>query len=188
MLNKSFQELYDIDVSSKAKLYNGFSYINWLDLIFLLREHGAEDIHYDEISRHWTPERYCSVQVYVEIDGKRRTWTHPVSSGDVSIQSPNSWQISHAVQRAFVKCVAINWGLGLKLWEKDTDVEVEDGTGDLITQAFGNLIGAKFKDANALLEELKTTQKEFGKLIKQGDINEKKKMLNRLEQMMGDDF
>lgn len=188
MLNKSFQELYDTDVSEKTKKYNGFDYLPWNTLLLLLRELGAESVEYDETARHWTPDRYCSVQVYVEIDGRRRTWTHPVSSGDISIQSPNSWQISHAVQRAFVKCVAINWGLGLKLWEADRDVEVEDGTGDLITQAFGNLIGKKFRDANELLKNLGTTQKEFGKLIKEGDINEKKKMLNRLEQLMGDDF
>lgn len=59
------------------------------------------------------------VRVYVEVDGDRRELDYPVIDGarDISMDKLVQSDIHNATQRGFVKCVAINWGLGLSVAE-----------------------------------------------------------------------
>jgi len=65
------------------------------------------------------------VRAYVEVDGDRRELDYPVIDGarDISMDKLVQSDIHNATQRGFVKCVAINWGLGLSLWQKEENEE-----------------------------------------------------------------
>ena len=39
--------------------------------------------------------------------------------------------VHNATQRAFVKCVAVNWGLGLSLWQKEERTKPDRSAEDL---------------------------------------------------------
>ena len=61
------------------------------------------------------------MHVYVDIDGERHEMSYPVIDGSsvVKMEKITQSDVHNASQRAFVKCVAINWGLGLSLWQKE---------------------------------------------------------------------
>lgn len=59
--------------------------------------------------------------MFVEIDENRYELAYPVIDGarDIPIDKITQSDVHNATQRGFVKCVAINTGLGLSLWEKE---------------------------------------------------------------------
>lgn len=137
---KPFNELAALDISgyiskkptfkkvgNEFKKVGELDYLGWCDCDLLLHEHGAETVRYDNIpseSGHpvYTIEgRAPFIRVYVEIDGDRREITYPLIDGSKDIDPAKMEQsdVHNATQRAFVKCVALNWGLGLKLWQKE---------------------------------------------------------------------
>ena len=181
---KNFKDLYKLDISGKTRKMDGFDYLNWLECSNILRENGAEDIQHDAEATIWDPSgKYACVKVFVEIDGKRRTITHPVASGSTPILNPDCLQIGFAVQRGFVKCVAINWGLGLSLWEKEaTDpvpAPVDNSLGMKVTIEFGKRV-QEFGTPEKLHEALGTTKASLAALISTGTAAEKEIMLNRI--------
>ena len=139
---KPFNELYGLDISEYVSKKPTFrynkntqkteatgkylDYINWADCVILLHMNGAEIVKFGNLH---TPEGHSlflseggvpEVHVFVEIDGDRREITYPVIDGSTDIAMAKLVQsdVHNASQRAMVKCVAINWGLGLKLWNK----------------------------------------------------------------------
>lgn len=134
---KSFIELYNLDVKDhiKERIVTGkvtTEYIPWMDVVVLLHKNGAESVKYGNIYAEdghslFMKEGKCpEVHVFVEIDGDRREASYPVIKGSFAIKPDNidQLQVSNATQRAFVKCVATNWGLGLKVWQKE-ELEAE---------------------------------------------------------------
>lgn len=134
---KSFIELYNLDVKDhiKERIVTGkvtTEYIPWMDVVVLLHMNGAESVKYGNIYAEdghslFMKEGKCpEVHVFVEIDGDRREASYPVIKGSFAIKPDNidQLQVSNATQRAFVKCVATNWGLGLKVWQKE-ELEAE---------------------------------------------------------------
>ena len=65
------------------------------------------------------------VTVEVEIDGESFVMPYPVMNGTAVVYNDtlNQLRVSNAIQRAFVKCVAVNTGLGISLWEDDNETE-----------------------------------------------------------------
>ena len=102
-------------------------YLSWADVVMLLYENGAEHVRYDNIPNGQGHPLFLSegsvpvVRVYVEIDGQRYELTYPVIDGskDIKMDALVQSDVHNATQRAFVKCVAINTGLGLPLWQKE---------------------------------------------------------------------
>lgn len=134
---KPFIELYNLDVKDhiKERIVTGkvtTEYIPWMDVVVLLHKNGAESVKYGNIYAEdghslFMKEGKCpEVHVFVEIDGDRREASYPVIKGSFAIKPDNidQLQVSNATQRAFVKCVATNWGLGLKVWQKE-ELEAE---------------------------------------------------------------
>jgi hypothetical protein len=74
--------------------------------------------------------RCYEVLVSVEIDENRYLISYPVMNGIAPVKDNlmNQNAVHKAQMRAFVKCVAINTGLGFDLWRDDSDIEndVED--------------------------------------------------------------
>ena len=140
---KSFVELYDTDLSTHiskkpvftydrdrgkaVKTGETLDYLNWADVVVLLHQNGAEHVRFgnnyngDGHSLFLSLNNLPEVQVYVEIDGDRREITYPLIDGskDIKMDKIAQSDVHNASQRAMVKCVAVNWGLGLKLWQKE---------------------------------------------------------------------
>lgn len=146
MALKQFKDLYAIDIAQHVKkkptffkeVKNGKSqfvktpedkwldYLEWSTVITLLYEHGAECVRYGcENNSNGYPAFYDNqgknpfVRVWVRVDDEQFHLDYPVVDGSNAKEYPNQSAIHYAQQRAFVKCVAINTGLGLKLWQKD---------------------------------------------------------------------
>lgn len=102
-------------------------YLNWADCLVLLHENGAESVKFGNVkSRDDHPVFLLNgaapfVRVFVDVDGDRRELDYPVIDGstNVSMEKLTQGDVHNATQRGFVKCVAINWGLGLQLWQKE---------------------------------------------------------------------
>lgn len=145
MAIKNFAELMELDlkehISKKPilkkeggewKKIGELDYLSWPDCLWLLHQNGANKVVYGNVRSgadhplFLIDGRAPFVRVYVEVDGDRRELDYPVIDGsrDISMDKLVQSDIHNATQRGFVKCVAINWGLGLSLWQKE---EKEDG-------------------------------------------------------------
>jgi hypothetical protein len=183
---KDFNELRSIDKLPTKKL-GDYPYLPWLDCLFLLRDNGADDVQYDCAEILWAEsfgKKQALVKVYVEIDGKRRSITHPVALGEFSTDEPTCRQIEWAIQRAFVKCVAINWGLGIDLWPSDVDAAPapsDNKIGMRITMAFdAKRQELGLSSADDLHEKLGTDKKFLDNLISKGSKEDQLAFIEKL--------
>lgn len=188
---KKFKELREIDLTGKTKKVNDYDYLPWLTCLDLLYENGAEDVHFDHTDTLWTTvngKRQGLVKVFVSIDNLKRTITHPIALGEYSTDDPTSRQIETAISRAFVKCVAINWGLGLNLWAKsDVDaapMPADSNIGIKITMAFD----AKRQElglltADDLHNRLGSDKAFLAKLIQDGSREDQQAFLDKINNL-----
>lgn len=145
---KSFNELYNLDISgriSKKPIFkydknlqksvdtgNRLDYLSWPTCLLLLYENGAERVRYGNCLNQEGHSLFLAcggnlpeVRVWVDVDGDRQELTYPVIDGtkDISMEKIVQSDVHNATQRAFVKCVAVNWGLGLSLWQKEENLK-----------------------------------------------------------------
>lgn len=148
MAIKPFSELVSLDLSgsiSKKPIHkrgdNGkwvkvgeLDYLNWADCLSLLYQNGAGKVLFGNIRSSADHPLFLInngspfVRVFVEVDGDRRELDYPVIDGsnDVSMEKLKQSDIHNATQRGFTKCVAINWGLGLFLWQREEKEQEKD--------------------------------------------------------------
>lgn len=180
---KPFGELVGIDLSSKAsqkpikkKLADGtykevgiLDYLSWADCLAALYENGAVRVLYGNVHNKDDHPLFLLnggnpfVRVFVDIDGDRRELDYPVIDGskDIKMDFLAQSDVHNATQRAFVKCVAINWGLGLSLWMKEEkDTETMKTPDDDI--AFHSTLKVKLR-----IEQLFTVKLQNGKAIEE---------------------
>ena len=138
---KSWNEMRQVDISKYVKKRDKADYLPWAECLKLLYENGAEKV---EIIPHTTSNgsslfmsdhifidkndrtnRCYEVYVTVVIDGKMYSINYPVMNGISPVKDNLMDQnaVHKAQMRAFVKCVAINTGLGFDLWRDDSDIE-----------------------------------------------------------------
>lgn len=106
--------------------------LSWADCISTLYQQGAEKVTFENIPNEDGKLLYldengaATIRVYVDIDGDRREIFYPVIDGtkDINLKELKQSDIYNAKQRAFVKCVAVNWGLGINLWKRDLDPDL----------------------------------------------------------------
>lgn len=106
--------------------------LSWADCISTLYQQGAEKVTFENIPNEDGKLLYldengaATIRVYVDIDGDRREIFYPVIDGtkDINLKELKQSDIYNAKQRAFVKCVAVNWGLGISLWKRDLDPDL----------------------------------------------------------------
>ena len=146
MAIKSWNEMRQIDISKYVKKRDKADYLPWAECLKLLYEYGAEDVQFEAlvnengsslfmseptvIDNNKGANRCYEVRVRVGIDlgkacGKQFYMSYPVLNGihPVKDSSMNQNAVHKAQMRAFVKCVAINTGLGFDLWRDDSDIE-----------------------------------------------------------------
>ena len=163
--------------------------LSWVDCLTCLYENGAESVVFENVLNDIggllfkDENNAISIKVFVEIDGVRREIFYPVMDGmkDVSIEKLSQSDIYNAKQRAFVKCVAVNWGLGIHLWKKEDnpDSVVKDIETSLAEQ-FRTLVNDSIKSCGGIkemldhlngvnrkrIEELIETAKEIDGIVK----------------------
>lgn len=161
---KSFKELYALNIdeyiSSKGNQRLSFDYVSWSDMLYLLYENGAEKVIYGNLyapnghSLFLSQDRLPEVHVFVEIDGDRREITYPIIDGsrDIPMDKIAQSDVHNATQRAMVKCVSTNWGLGLKLWQKE---DRERGGKPAEDLSFHSLMAIKKRFQEEYTEKLK---------------------------------
>lgn len=125
-------------------------YLNWADCLVLLYENGAKKVQFGNVkSKDDHPVFLLNggapfVRVYVDVDGDCRELDYPVIDGsaNVSMDKLTQGDVHNATQRGFVKCVAINWGLGLQLWQKE-ERETEQKRSPADNLEFHNIMAIK---------------------------------------------
>ena len=144
---KSFNELAEIDLSqyiSKKPVFKRqggelrqvgeLDYLNWADCLYCLYQNGAQSVLYGNVKSGADHPVFLVnnslpyIRVYVEVDGDMRELDYPVIDGsrDITMDKIMQSDIQNATQRGFVKCVAVNWGLGLNLWQRAERNEAEE--------------------------------------------------------------
>lgn len=132
---KSYEELSKLDVRQYCKKRDGMLYLNWATCVKLLHENGAEIVRWEPIpdpktgsslrmtdtvftDKNGIQNRCYETRIRVTIDDKEYEMQTPVMNGvnPVKDNSMSQQRVWNSMCRAFVKCVAINTGLGFNLW------------------------------------------------------------------------
>ena len=141
MAIKSWNEMRQVDISKYVKKRDGAEYLPWAECLKLLYENGAEKVEIlpeknengsslfmseqTFTDKNGYTNRCYEVRVFVNIDGNIYGISYPVMNGIAPVKDNlmNQNAVHKAQMRAFVKCVAINTGLGFDLWRDDSDIE-----------------------------------------------------------------
>lgn len=192
---KSFTELSKIEVPitkkpifkyDKAKqktVQDGeLDTISWVDALRCLYENGAEKVTYENVINPNTggllfnDHNGCMhICVYVDIDGDRREIFYPLIDGTkvVSADKVTQSDIYNAKQRAFVKCVALNWGLGVNVWKKsDPEDGAEKGEPEKMSKVFRDLINEKVRSFGGTNNMLKYISEKLEKPLTDKKLRE----------------
>lgn len=142
---KPYSELRKIDVTPYIKKRDGADYLPWATVVDLLHEHGAEKVFYSPVYNedgsslfmsHQTftdksgiANRCYEVRIEVTVDDDTFIYSYPLLNGinPVKDNSLNQNVVFKAMARAFVKAIALRYGLGFSLWAKDEIEDEQDG-------------------------------------------------------------
>lgn len=138
---KSWNEMRKLDISKYVKKRDGADYLPWSSCLLLLYENGAEKVEITPdtnengsslfmseqtfTDKNGNTNRCYEVRVCVNIDYTTYFISYPVMNGINPVRDNlmNQNAVHKAQMRAFVKCVAINTGLGFDLWLDDADID-----------------------------------------------------------------
>ena len=138
---KSFNEMRKVDVTPHVKQRDGADYLPWATVVDLLHDNGAEKVWYQPLQnengsslfmseqtftdKSGNVNRCYEVRIEVTVDDDTFIYSYPLLNGinPVKDNSLNQNVVHKAIQRAFVKAIAVRYGLGFSLWSKE---EIED--------------------------------------------------------------
>lgn len=134
---KSFNELRKVDVTPFIKQRDGADYLPWATVVDLLHDHGANKVFFSPVynddgsslfmsSQTFTDKsgnvnRCYEVRIEVVVDDDKFVYSYPLLNGinPVKDNSLNQNVVFKAMARAFVKAIALRYGLGFSLWSKE---------------------------------------------------------------------
>ena len=138
MALKEWDEMRKIDVTPYCEERDGMTYLNWAKCIDLLHANGAKKVYWipipDErtgsslrmVDKAFADSKSNTNQCYetrikVVIDDTEYEMQSPVMNGSnpVKDNSMSQQRVWNSMCRSFVKCVAIQTGLGFNLWLKE---------------------------------------------------------------------
>lgn len=140
---KGFNELRKVDVTPYVKQRDGADYLSWATVVDLLHEHGAEKVFFTPVyndngsslfmseqtftDKSGNINRCYEVRINITVDDDTFIYSYPLLNGinPVKDNSLNQNVVFKAMARAFVKAIALRYGLGFSLWSKD---ELEDAS------------------------------------------------------------
>ena len=173
---KSWKELCELDISKYVKQRDKADYLPWSTCLKLLYENGAERVAIRTLTdvngsslfmseqvfkdKNDYTNRCYEVRVEVVIDGHDYSISYPVMNGINPVRDNlmNQNAVHKAQMRAFVKCVAINTGLGFNLWLDDSDIE---DSGDDLSKHNLRAIQERMQQAYTKLLKKGMTTKEI---------------------------
>ena len=141
MAIKNWNEMRKVDISNNVKQRDKADYLPWAECLKLLYDNGADKVLFETLTdEHGSSLFMCDqvftdksggtnrcyeVRIKVTIDDKEYYFSYPVMNGINAVRDNlmNQNAVHKAQMRAFVKCVAINTGLGFDLWRDDSDIE-----------------------------------------------------------------
>jgi hypothetical protein len=141
---KPFAELRKVDVTTHTKQRDGADYLPWATVVDLLHEHGAERVFFSPVynengsslfmsdqtftDKSGNINRCYEVRIEVTVDDDTFIYSYPLLNGinPVKDNSLNQNVVFKAMARAFVKAIALRYGLGFSLWSKDEIDSQED--------------------------------------------------------------
>ena len=202
MAIKSWNEMRKLDISKYVKKRDGADYLPWADCLKLLYDNGAEKVLFEPLTnaygsslfmcdkvftdKHGSTNQCYEVRIRVTIDDKAYQLSYPVMNGINAVRDNlmNQNAVHKAQMRAFVKCVAINTGLGFDLWRDDSDIEETDDLSkhnlwaikERMEIAYTNLIRLKKMSTADIAKGVHKTEEEVRVLFTYFD------QLNRFEQ------
>ena len=151
--------------------------ISWVDCLKALYENGAEKVEFEHVPNanggllYKDENNAIHIKIYVDIDGVRKEILYPVIDGskNISLAKLTQSDIYNAKQRAFVKCVAVNWGLGINVWANDNNPEDISKAEEIpsVYDYFRNLVNSASKELGSVPEMLKHLQGVTEKKIKE---------------------
>lgn len=137
MLTKTYEEIRKIDVSEFCEVRDRIKYLNWAKCKELLHMNGAEKVYFEPITnangsslfmsdetfkdKNGMTNKCYEIAIKVVVDDNEWIFRGPVMNGTSSVKdnSMSQQRVWNAQTRAFVKCVAIQTGLGFDLWLKE---------------------------------------------------------------------
>ena len=140
---KSWDELYNLDISKYIQKRDGASYLPWAVCMKLLHDNGAKVVWFEPcvnangsslimsdqvfVDKNDVANRCYEVRVKIVIDDLEFEAQYPLMNGSnpVKDNSMTQQRLWNAQTRAFVKGVAMRTGLGFGLWVKGGD-EADD--------------------------------------------------------------
>lgn len=141
---KGFNELRNVDVTPYVKQRDGADYLPWATVVDLLHENGAEKVFFAPVYNEdgsslfmskqtftdskGNTNRCYEVRITVTVDDDSFVYSYPLLNGinPVKDNSLNQNVVFKAMARAFVKAIAIRYGLGFSLWSKDEIEETKE--------------------------------------------------------------
>ena len=142
---KSFNEMRKIDVTPYVKKRDGADYLPWATVVDLMHDNGAEKVWYQPLQnengsslfmseqtftdKSGNTNRCYEVRIEVVVDDDTFVYSYPLLNGinPVKDNSLNQNVVHKAIQRAFVKAIAVRYGLGFSLWSKEEIEDTSDG-------------------------------------------------------------
>ena len=145
---KSFNEMRRVDVTPYIKQRDGADYLPWATVVDLLHENGAEKVFFSPVYNENGSSLFMSSEVFtdskgninrcyevrieVTVDDDTFIYSYPLLNGinPVKDNSLNQNVVFKAMARAFVKAIALRYGLGFSLWAREEfDTQEEDDLG-----------------------------------------------------------
>lgn len=148
MLNKTFQDMMQVDISEYVSSRDGIDYLPWANCKMLLHKQGAEKVWFEPLvdpvthssvfmtdkefkDKNGNINRCYEVAVKITIDDDEFVMRTPIMNGanpvkDNSLSQQRVWA---SQCRAFVKGVAMRTGLGFSLWLKDIEADYTEDLG-----------------------------------------------------------
>lgn len=142
---KSFNELRKVDVTPYIKQRGGADYLPWATVVDLLHDNGAEKVFFSSVyndngsslfmsdaaftDSKGNVNRCYEVRINITVDDDNFIYSYPLLNGinPVKDNSLNQNVVFKAMARAFVKAIALRYGLGFSLWARDeVDAPEED--------------------------------------------------------------
>jgi hypothetical protein len=172
---KSFAEMRKIDVTPYVKKRDGADYLPWATVVDLMHEHGgAEKVFFTPVynengsslfmseqtftDKSGNVNRCYEVRIEVTVDDDTFIYSYPLLNGinPVKDNSLNQNVVFKAMARAFVKAIALRYGLGFSLWAKD---EIEDDSeGEDLSKHHLWAIKERFQQEYTMLHRKMTTK------------------------------
>lgn len=148
MLNKTFKDMTQVDISEYVSSRDGIDYLPWANCKMLLHQQGAEKVWFEPLvdpvthssvfmtdkefkDKNGNINRCYEVAVKITIDDDEFVMRTPIMNGanpvkDNSLSQQRVWA---SQCRAFVKGVAMRTGLGFSLWLKDIEADYTEDLG-----------------------------------------------------------